>query len=337
MTVQPGQTIAHGGGLAAAARLYGGSVEDWLDLSTGINPCPPDLPAIDARAWHRLPDREREDTARLAARDFYRSGTVLPLPVPGTQSVIQLLPKLMDAGRRAAILSPTYGEYARSLTLAGISVDAVDSLEAMTSAHGLAVVVNPNNPTGRQIGRAELVAVAQRMAVDGGLLLVDEAFADAQPEQSLAPLVAEHANLVLFRSFGKFFGLAGLRLGFVIADQVMLDRFACWLGPWAVSGPALSVATQLFSADHHALRTQIVARKAALDAVLAQSGLTVIGSTPLFALVEHTDAANLHAHLARVHILTRIFEYAPGWLRIGLTPDEDADARLLAALQAFRS
>ncbi|MCE6073581.1 threonine-phosphate decarboxylase CobD [Agrobacterium vitis] len=337
MTVQPGQTIAHGGGLAAAARLYGGSVEDWLDLSTGINPCPPDLPAIDARAWHRLPDREREDAARLAARDFYRSGTVLPLPVPGTQSVIQLLPKLMDAGRRAAILSPTYGEYARSLTLAGIAVDALDGLEAITSVHGLAVVVNPNNPTGRQIERAELVAVAQRMAVHGGLLLVDEAFADAQPEQSLASLVVDHPNLLLFRSFGKFFGMAGLRLGFVIADQALLDRFACWLGPWAVSGPALSVATQLFRADHHALRTRIFARKAALDTVLVQAGLTVIGGTPLFSLVEHTDAAKIHAHLARTHILTRIFDYAPGWLRIGLTPDEEADARLLAALQDFRS
>ncbi|MVA17334.1 threonine-phosphate decarboxylase [Agrobacterium vitis] len=337
MTLQPGQTIAHGGGLAAAARRYGGNIEDWLDLSTGINPCPPDLPAIDARAWHRLPDREREDTARLAARDFYGSGTVLPLPVPGTQSVIQLLPKLMDAGRRAAILSPTYGEYARSLTLAGIGIDAVDSLEAITSTHGLAVVVNPNNPTGRQIGRAELIAVAQRMAAHGGLLLVDEAFADVQPEHSLAPLVADHPNLLLFRSFGKFFGLAGLRLGFVIADQALLDLFAEWLGPWAVSGPALSVATQLFSADHRGLRAQIFARKAALEAVLAQPDLTVIGGTSLFALVEYTDAANLHAHLARAHILTRIFEYAPGWLRIGLTPDEEADARLLAALQAFQS
>ncbi|MGV1802298.1 threonine-phosphate decarboxylase CobD [Agrobacterium vitis] len=337
MTLQTGQIIAHGGGLAAAARLYGGRIEDWLDLSTGINPCPPDLPAIDARAWHRLPDREREDAARLAARDFYGSGTVLPLPVPGTQSVIQLLPKLMDAGRRAVILSPTYGEYARSLTLAGIAVDAVDSLEEITSVHGLAVVVNPNNPTGRQIGRSELGAVAQRMASHGGLLLVDEAFADVQPEQSLAPLVTDHPNLLLFRSFGKFFGLAGLRLGFVIADQALLDLFAEWLGPWAVSGPALSVATQLFSADHRGLRAQIFARKAALDAVLAQAGLSAIGGTPLFALVKYTGAANLHAHLARAHILTRIFEYAPGWLRIGLTPDEEADARLLSALQAFRS
>lgn len=328
--------IAHGGGLAAAVRRYGGRIEDWLDLSTGINPCPPALPVIDVRAWHRLPDREREEAARLAARDFYGCGSILPLPVPGTQSVIQLLPRFLAAGRRAAILGPTYGEYARSLALGGVAVDQIDTLEAVRPAHGLVVVVNPNNPTGRLFAASDLVALARRMAASGGLLLVDEAFADVEPQSSLASLAADHGNLLLFRSFGKFFGLAGLRLGFVIAQDRILERFAEWLGPWAVSGPALAVASELFAGDCEAIRTRIFDRKAGLDKAVAGAGVNIIGGTPLFALIEHPDAAGLHAHLARAYILTRVFDYAPTWLRIGLAPDDTTNARLASALQAYQ-
>ncbi len=117
--------IIHGGGITAAAALHGGRVEDWLDLSTGINPCPPDLPAIEPRAWHRLPDRYLVERAQAAAAGYYGSGPVMPLAVPGTQSVIQLLPRLVSPAAPAAILSPTYGEYARAFTLAGHPVDAV--------------------------------------------------------------------------------------------------------------------------------------------------------------------------------------------------------------------
>ncbi|MDQ0455951.1 threonine-phosphate decarboxylase CobD [Rhizobium paknamense] len=335
--------IQHGGGLAAAARLYGGRIEGWLDLSTGINPCPPCLPTIDPRAWHRLPDREREEEARLAARDFYGSGTRLPLPVPGTQAAIQLLPKLIDPsaqGRmstrpRAAILSPTYGEYARSLAASGIAVDAVGSLDKIDERYSLAVIVNPNNPTGRVFEAEELLALARRMAAHGGLLVVDEAFADAEAAQSLAGAVEHEENLVVFRSFGKFFGMAGLRLGFVIANPAIEAKLVEGLGPWAVSGPALAVATGLFRANRSAIVASILERRAALQAILDQHDLKVIGGTALFALVEHEKAAALHAHLCRAHILTRIFDYAPGWMRFGLAPDAEADERLRAALSSF--
>jgi cobalamin biosynthesis protein CobC len=234
--------IVHGGGLAMAAARYGGRVQDWLDLSTGINPCPPALPPIDPRAWHRLPDREREEDARFAARDFYQSGSVLPLPVPGTQSAIQLLPGLLMDGKTAAILSPTYGEYGRSLSLAGLEVDCLADLAAIHDGHGLVVVVNPNNPDGRVFAPDIVCALADRMAAWGGILVVDEAFGDCQPDLSVASAVETHGNLVVFRSFGKFFGMAGVRLGFVIARAQISERFAQGLGPWAVSGPADSAA-----------------------------------------------------------------------------------------------
>ena len=325
--------IVHGGGIAAAAARYGGRPEDWLDLSTGINPHPAVLPEVDIAAWHRLPDRHRQDETRAAAARYYGTPNALPLPVPGTQSVIQFLPRLVAAGRRAAVLSPTYGEYARVLRNAGVPVDPVASLDDVTEAHGLVVVVNPNNPDGRLFGRDGLLDLHARLTGAGGLLIVDEAFGDMCPERCIAPLAGEGMRgLLVFRSFGKFFGLAGLRLGFVIGEAATIDRIEDGLGPWAVSGPALTIATRLMTSDTAALRLDIEARKAALDAVLAGAGLEVIGGTGLFSLVEHADAAAIHERLCRRHILVRPFDYDPRWLRFGLAPDVSADARLAAAL-----
>jgi cobalamin biosynthetic protein CobC len=326
--------IVHGGGVTAAAARFGGRAEDWLDLSTGINPNPVLLPSIDPAAWHRLPDRNRIDRARQAAVHYYRAENCLPLPVPGTQSAIQLLPRLVGSGRRAAILSPTYGEYARVLRAAGIPVDAVDGAGGVTDAHGLVVAVNPNNPDGRRLGSEAILALYARVRANGGVLLVDEAFGDSQPDQTIAPIAGDGMpGLIVFRSFGKFFGLAGLRLGFVLGEADVLDAFEDWLGPWAVSGPALAVATGLMEADPAPIHAAIHARKSALDAVLAAAGLPIAGGTELFTLVAHDDAVALHAALCRRHILVRAFDYNPRWLRFGLAPDPTADDRLAAALR----
>lgn len=332
MTAPP---IAHGGGIAAAAARFGGRPEDWLDLSTGINPNPVPLPEIDGAAWHRLPDRHRQEAARAAAARYY-GARIPPLPVPGTQSVIQLLPRLVAAGKRAAVLSPTYGEYARVLANAGLAVDAVTDPGAVTGEHGLVVVVNPNNPNGRLIAPDALLDLHARIAAQGGLMVVDEAFADMEPAASVAPQVGpERPGLLVFRSFGKFFGLAGLRLGFVLGEAPVLGRIEDWLGPWAVSGPALTVATRLMEGDANAIRAAIMARKAALDAVLIGTGLRIAGGTGLFSLVEDDRAALLHEGLCRHHILVRPFDYNCRWLRFGLAPDAAAEARLDAALSAL--
>jgi cobalamin biosynthesis protein CobC len=325
--------IVHGGGIAAAAARFGGRPEDWLDLSTGINPNPVALPDIDIAAWHRLPDRHRQDATRAAAARYYGTPKALPLPVPGTQSVIQLLPRFVPAGRRAAVLSPTYGEYARVLENAGLAVDRVTRLEDVTEAHGLVIVVNPNNPDGRLLSQEDLLGLHRRINAAGGLLVVDEAFGDMRPEACIAPLAGEGMpGLLVFRSFGKFFGLAGLRLGFVLGQAAMLDRIEDGLGPWAVSGPALTIASKLMASETSAIRRAIDERKAALDRVLADAGLAMVGGTGLFSLVAHAQAARLHEGLCRRHVLVRPFDYNPHWLRFGLTPDRASDARLAAAL-----
>lgn len=341
--------IAHGGGITAAAAAFGGRPEDWLDLSTGINPCPVDLPEIPARSWHRLPDRHLVEAARVAARDYYSSGEILPLPVPGTQSVIQLLPRLVRqvskvavtdnrvavTDDRIAVVSPTYGEYARAFAAAGFAVDAVGDIAAIGEEHRLAVVVNPNNPDGRIWPAEMLIALHDRMKSQNGLLVVDEAFGDADPALSLAARAEELSNLVIFRSFGKFFGLAGLRLGFAIAEGDILERFEEWLGPWSVSGPALSLADSLLRQDVSAIRRRINERSAGLHSVLTGAGLRIAGGTALFTLVADEKAGDIYTHLCRHHILVRKFDYAPDWLRFGLTPDPAADRRLGEALQRF--
>lgn len=325
--------IVHGGGVTEAVALFGGNPGDWLDLSTGINPNPVTLPDIPVSAWHRLPDRHLVDAARQAAARYYRCGFGQPLPVPGTQSVIQLLPRLVPSGRRVAIFAPTYGEYARVFSAAGYAVDEVTSPDQLAPEHSLVVVVNPNNPTGRAYPPSELSALANRLEMSGGLLLVDEAFGDTQPDLSIVPVAAEHGNLIVFRSFGKFFGLAGLRLGFVIAADAVLSDFAEWLGPWSVSGPALVIGRALMERDTAPVQAAILKRKAGLDAVLRRAGLTIAGGTPLFTLVDHPRGAHLHEQLCRAHILTRKFSYAPTWLRIGLAPDAAGDTRLENALR----
>ncbi|MBB3159965.1 pyridoxal phosphate-dependent class II aminotransferase [Rhizobium laguerreae] len=348
--------IVHGGGITAAAATFGGRPDDWLDLSTGINPCPVALPDIPARAWHRLPDRHLVDEARRAARDHYGSGEILPLPVPGTQSVIQLLPHLVEAGRlvgvtdnrvavtdnkvavtdnKVAVVSPTYGEYARAFASAGFAVDAIDDIAAIGAGHRLAVVVNPNNPDGLIWPTETLIALHDKMKSANGFLVVDEAFGDTDPALSLAFRAPRLPNLIIFRSFGKFFGLAGLRLGFAIARDDILERFEDWLGPWAVSGPALSIAGSLLRSDVSPIRGRIDERNAGLHAVLKGSGLQISGGTALFTLVADPRAGDIYTHLCRHHILVRKFDYAPDWLRFGLTPDPAADRRLGEALQRF--
>ncbi|AYG59432.1 threonine-phosphate decarboxylase CobD [Rhizobium jaguaris] len=326
--------IVHGGGITAAASLYGGRSEDWLDLSTGINPNPIVLPDISISAWHRLPDQHLVERAREAARAHYRSGDILPLPVPGTQSVIQLLPRLGSASG-VAILSPTYGEYARAFALAGLPVRKIAGIGDLDSEQKLVVAVNPNNPDGRALPIEQLRELHDRLRQRGGMLVVDEAFGDMEPENSVAPYASSMPNLIIFRSFGKFFGLAGLRLGFVIAQASILERFEDWLGPWAVSGPALSLAASLMAGDTTSIRNRIFDRRSALDAVLRQAKLEVVGGTGLFALVADDRASDIYSHLCRHHILVRKFDYAPNWLRFGLAPDEEADHRLAGVLEDY--
>jgi cobalamin biosynthetic protein CobC len=234
------------------------------------------------------------------------------------------------------VLGPTYSEHCRAAALVGHRVAEVATIEDLAGAD-LAVVVNPNNPDGRLVSRQELIACAVELRSRGGILAIDEAFMDVgPPAQSLAG-DADIGNIVVLRSFGKFFGLGGLRLGFAIAGPRTTARLKATLGPWAVSGAAIAIGLAgLHDASwQDASRALLDGEAQRLDRLLGERGLAVLGGTSLFRLVQTASANELFNHLGRAGILVRRFGERPTWLRFGLPPTEVAWERLHLALNGF--
>jgi cobalamin biosynthetic protein CobC len=328
--------LPHGGGLAAARRLFADAPEPFIDLSTGINPYSYPLPQLAPDLFTRLPDPEALAVlASIAAQSYAAPSAAHVVPAPGTQILLPLVAALLRPGH-AAVMAPTYREHARAAALAGHRVSEIADLNAAREAM-LVVVTNPNNPDGRLFDKNELIALAKRLASRGGLLIVDEAFMDVgPPNASLAGEVGRNAIVVL-RSFGKFFGLAGVRLGFALAAPPLAARLAANLGPWAVSGPALAVgAKALANRDWiEEARRCLIAAAHRLQTILFNAGLEIVGGTTLFQLVRTPAASDLFHHLGRAGILVRSFPEQPSWLRFGLPGTEAAWARLQIAVAAY--
>ena len=313
----------HGGNIDRARAAYGGA--DWIDLSTGINRLPYPVGTLPAEAWTALPTAEA--MAGLMAAAGLAFGTEAPgVALAGAQAAIQLVPRLAVPGR-ARVLAPTYNEHAAALRAQGWQVSEVAEPGDLEGAD-LAVVVNPNNPDGRHHEAADLRALAGRV----GRLVVDESFADPVPGLS----VARHAGdgIVVLRSFGKFWGLAGLRLGFAFADARTVAALAEMAGPWPVAGPAIAVGTRALADDgwRRATVARLGADAARLDALAAGAGWRLAGGTHLFRSYETPDALAAQAHLAGHRIWTRVFPWSARWIRLGLPGGPDEWARLEAAL-----
>ena len=324
--------VYHGGDLAAARAAFPGAPEPWLDLSTGINPNAYPLPPLSPDVWTRLPDRARlTRLERIAAARYGASAGADIVAAPGAQALIQLLARLRRV-TSVGILGFTYGEYEQIWRAAGAEVHVVETLAAL-GGFDIAVVVNPNNPDGRLIAPEALATLAAGIAHRGGLVVVDEAFMDPLPAgASLAPILGD-ATIVL-RSFGKMYGLAGVRLGFAIAEPKLSETLRALLGPWAVSGPAIEVGSVALADDAWlaAAIADLTHRAAALDRLLVRHGFKVVGGAPLFRLAAHSNAGALSEALSRRGVLVRRFPARPELLRFGLPADDAAFARLDAAL-----
>jgi len=318
--------LEHGGNLDLALQRFGGQLEDWIDLSTGINRQPYPLPRLSPRDWRALPSRSETDALHEAALQAYGTRASI-VALAGAQAAIQLLPRLSSPGQ-ARLLSPSYNEYAPVLRAAGWDVADVADLKSLAGAD-LAVVVNPNNPDGRRHEPGELLALLSRV----GRLVVDESFADATPELSLAP-EAGRSGLLILRSFGKFYGLAGVRLGFALGNAADIDLLAAQTGPWPVSGVAIAIGRRALLDRDWAIKTsaRLDRDSRRLDALIQSQGWTLVGGTALFRLYDTGVARATQARLATAHIWSRIFGERPAWLRLGLPGDETEWARLAAAL-----
>ncbi|MDR7036468.1 cobalamin biosynthetic protein CobC [Methylobacterium sp. BE186] len=323
--------VSHGGDLDAARRLFPDAPEQWIDLSTGINPVPYPCPPLEASLFRRLPAPADLAALRAAAATAYCADPAAIVPAPGTQILIEILPRLLPPGR-VAVVSPTYAEHEAAWIRGGHAVAAVPEIAGIGEAD-VAIVVNPNNPDGRVIPAPRLRALAERLRGRGGLLLVDEAFADLEPVESLCPFVGP--GLVVLRSFGKTYGLAGIRLGFAVAEPGFAERIAAALGPWAVSGPALAIGRAAL--DDAAWR-EAAARERRwdaerLDRMIARGGGRVVGGTALFRTADFADGPDLFRRLGEAGIYVRRFEAAPERLRFGLPPDKAAWCRLSRILR----
>jgi cobalamin biosynthesis protein CobC len=328
--------LLHGGNLVAARRLFPDAPEPFVDLSTGINPHSYPVPPLTPDLLARLPEPAALDRlAAVAARAYGAPLRDCVVAAPGTQILLTPVAGLVRPGK-AAVLGPTYGEFARAAALAGHDVAEVQDIGQLRDAD-LAVVANPNNPDGRVFKRDELLDLSDARG-RRGLLVIDEAFMDVGPaDASLCGEVARR-NIVVLRSFGKFFGLAGLRLGFALARSEIAARLAASLGPWAVSGPAIAIGEMALADDEwaKAMRMRLEGEARRLDAALAQAGIEVVGGTSLFRLVRTPAAESLFRHLGRAGILARRFPEHTKWLRIGLPGNEASWDRLFTALAAWR-
>ncbi|MGM0553645.1 MAG: threonine-phosphate decarboxylase CobD [Pseudomonadota bacterium] len=320
----------HGGGIRQAAARYGIPEADWLDLSTGINPHGYPVGELPPAVWARLP--EPDDGLEAAAAAYYGTGALVP--VPGSQAAIQLLPALREGPSRVGIFEPSYNEHARAWHGAGHDVVPLDgdSIEAALPGLDVLVLVNPNNPTGQRFDRADLLAWHAALAARGGCLIVDEAFMDVTPEASLAK-DAPREGLVVLRSLGKFFGLAGARVGFAIAEDALRTRLAARMGPWDLAGPSRWIATQALSDRAWQVETRgmLQVRGQRLADLLRDQGLEPAGGTALFQWCRVADPAGWQDHLGRQGILVRRFD-RPGSLRFGLPGQEHEWKRLEQAL-----
>ena len=327
--------LRHGGNLAAARRLFPGAPEPWIDLSTGINARPYPVGEISAASWRRLPEENATKALEAAARRAYGAPEAAAVvAAPGTQALIGLLPLLFPA-KRVGILDFTYAEHALCWSQAGALVETVDSLDAL-ARFDLGVVVNPNNPDGRQAPPQELLAVARELGAKGGRLIVDEAFADLLPSgASVAPLLPQ-AGLIVLRSFGKAYGLAGLRLGFALAGAADAEAIGRALGPWPVSGAAIEIGLRALEdqAWIEAARAHAQSDAARLDGLLRAAGFSPKGGTPLFRWVTCDDAHGAFLRLASRGVLARAFASQPQALRFGVPADEETWRRLAGRLDA---
>ena len=335
--------LEHGGNLRDAVKNFGRPLEDWVDLSTGINPYFYPVPAVSAHAWHRLP--EPSDALTTAAQEYYNAPHMLP--VAGTQAAIQALPRLrktLHATSKIVVSAPSYAEHAYQWRQAGHTVTECPypELDAASHTADVVVVCNPNNPTGETLEAAQLLAWARRLAERGGWLIVDEAFADTLPELSVAAH-SQQPGLIVLRSVGKFFGLAGIRLGFVAAETALLRMLSSFLGPWTISGPAQEIAISALHDRHWQQQTALHLQEQGhrLRSLLLTHQISSSG-TDLFQWASHRDLNScteiFWQFMAQHGIWLRWFaegEARPHGVRFGLPGSEAAWGRLEKVLSAW--
>ena len=324
--------LPHGGALDVVRRLFPEAPEPWLDLSTGINPFAYTDLSVSSESLHALPTETRLAECRAAMAAAWGTPPSAIVPTPGSELAIRHLPRWI-VGHRVGMARLSYGDHAASWQDAGREVVLADDPADLAGEVDILVIVNPNNPDGRLRTRDRMRELLGRMRVNGGTLIVDEAFIDLHPEHSLSG-EAGRSGLVILRSAGKFSGLAGLRLGALLGEPALLAHWRDFAGHWSVSGPALEIGARIYNDASWmaAMRQRLESWSGEVRNALAETGVGIAGGTDLFTLVRVEDAERAWECLARRGIYLRRFATDNHLLRIGLPEDAAALARLVEAL-----
>lgn len=335
---------SHGGKIETARALFPQVRAPWIDLSTGISPWAYPFAPLSSEVFTRLPSPESlADLEAAAAASFGVADTAHVVAMPGSDLALRVLARVF-AGRRVAVVRPGYSGHVLAWGKgACVSQIAVDEIERAALEHEVVVLANPNNPDGRWIERERLLAVAALLRQRGGTLVVDEAFADIAPERSLCGVLCDGAaEILVLRSFGKFYGLAGVRLGFVAtagssSGRALGNASRAAIGDWPVSGVAIAIATEAYrdfswQREHRARLASMAQR---LDRLLTEAGTEIVGGTALFRLARCADGDALFQHLLSHGILTRPFTSDPQLVRFGLPGEEPEWSRLAQALTSW--
>jgi cobalamin biosynthetic protein CobC len=325
--------LEHGGKLVEAAKKHDIALKHWIDLSTGLNPVAWPADRLDQnqllQSWSQLP--QDDDGLAQAALDYYGGQHVLP--VAGSQAAIQALPHLWSRSSKVAVLTPAFEEHRYAWQEAGFDVTSfgAEQTEDVINHHDVVVLVNPCNPTGQRFDKRQCLSWHKKLKQRGGWLIVDEAFMDVTPGRSLASHATD--GLITLHSLGKFFGLAGARVGFVFAAPPLLAALANELGPWPIATPSRLIARKALEDGYFQRRSRQYLRRQGdrLAELLTSKGLPPDGSTALFCWVQTPQAPNIHKQLAKQAILTRLFSEPQG-LRFGLPGEEKHWQRLERAL-----
>lgn len=328
---------AHGGCLSAFQRAYPMAPSPWYDLSTGVNPFHYPFNGHFASSLCALPEAEKLDALRHAAAQAYDSCAEDIVAAPGTQTIIGLMPYLL-APPRVYIEAPTYSGHEESWHGAHIQCESRSDLMNTQIDPGCTYILcRPNNPDGRRNTILELQDFATHVQGHDGTLVIDASFADFEFEN--VSEIVQNPAVIMLRSFGKTFGLAGLRLGFAVSKHPVMKRLAVALGPWPLHGSALSIGTEALNDKTWRRETakKLLANQQRLQEMMSSAGLTYLGGTHLFSLFSHRNAPNLWHRCAINGVATRRFRDRADWLRLGTPGDEDAFYRVRTALsKAFR-
>ncbi|MCI2284082.1 threonine-phosphate decarboxylase CobD [Colwellia sp. MSW7] len=347
--------LIHGGQLQQVAKQYNIPAENWLDLSTGIAPFSYPIPSIPEKVYQSLPQTSSD--LKTAAKRYYNADNLLV--TNGSQAIIKLLPTLW---RKKNPLSTTvylpeqgYKEHALAWQTAGFTVywykNELLEQEPIEN-NTVLVIINPNNPTGQLYSQSTLIKYQEKLEKSNGLLVIDEAFIDVvSPSHSMSHTINSNSNTInntlILRSFGKFFGLAGIRIGFLIGSETWIEKFNDQLGPWQVNGPAQFIAQSALSDYqwHEQQKQKLQLLSADLRTILTKSipseYINKITGTDLFQTVYFTEstetksrAENYYASLCQQAVYARLTDDKQA-LRFGLAKKNQHERLKNALLNCY--